>query len=142
MEEMASKKFWEIPELVERLFPFLDASSTLSLARAHPPTVRILQGGLNWIQFIRRSCPSPVINYEGKSHLSDCDWAIEAAEQKKQELRPVVQLLKMMKNPRSYLLDLLDLICERFGGEESFQDRFGAYIVMACPRHTTNQRAF
>ena len=137
-ESEAMKKFWEIPELVERLFTFLDASSTLSLARAHPPTVRILQRGFNWIQFIRRSCPSPAINYEGKSHLSDCDWAIEAAEQKKQELRPVVQLLKMMKTSQPFLLDLLDIICETFGGEESFQDRFGASIEMACPRHAAN----
>ena len=138
-ESEAMKKFWEIPELVERLFTFLDASSTLSLARAHPPSVRILQGGANWAQFIRRSCPSPVINYKSKpANLTDCDWAIEAAELKKEEMRPVVQLLKMMKTPRSYLLDLLDIICERFGGVESFQDRFGAAIVMSCPRHTTS----
>ena len=138
-ESEAMTKFWETSELVERLFPFLDASSTLSLARAHPPTVRILQRGFNWIQFIRRSCPSPVINYESMpENFNMCYWAIEAAEQKKQELKPVVQLLKMMKNPRSYLLDFLDIICETFGGEESFQDRFGASIEMACPRHTTN----
>ena len=138
-ESEAMKKFWEIPELVERLFTFLDASSTLSLARAHPPSVRILQGGANWAQFIRRSCPSPVINYKSKpANLTDCDWAVEAAELKKEEMRPVVQLLKMMKNPRSYLLYLLDIICERFGGTESFQDRFGAAIVMGCPRHTNS----
>ena len=138
-ESEAMTKFWETSELVERLFPFLDASSTLSLARAHPPSVRILQGGANWAQFIRRSCPSPVINYKSKpENLHDHEWAIEAAELKKEEMRPVVQLLKMMKTPRSYLLDLLDLICERFGGVESFQDRFGAAIVMSCPRHTTS----
>ena len=51
-------------------------------------------------------------------------------------MRPVVQVLKMMKNSRPYLLDLLDIICEMFGGEESYQDRFGASIEMACPRHT------
>ena len=121
-ESEAMNKFWETPELVERLFIFLDASSTLNLALAHRPTVRILQGGFNWIQFIRRSCPSPVINYKSKPEdLTDCEWAIEAAEQKKQEIGPVVQLLKMMKNPRSYLLDLLDIICEMFGGAESFR---------------------
>ena len=100
---------------------------------------RILQRGFNWIQFIRRSCPSPVIDYESMpENFNFCYWAIEAAEQKKQELKPVVQLLKMMKNPRSYLLDLLDIICETFGGKESFQDRFGASIKMACPRHAAN----
>ena len=136
-ESEAMEKFWEIPELVERLFPFLDASSIFSLARAHPPTVRILQRGFNWIHFIRRSCPSPIINYKSKpANLTDCDWAIQAAEEKKQEIRPVVQVLKMMKNSRPYLLDLLDIICEMFGGEESYQDRFGASIEMACPRHT------
>ena len=136
-ESEAMKKFWKIPELVEKLFPFLDASSILNLARVHPPTHRILQGGFNWIQFLRRSCPSPAIDYENRpaNLFTDCAWAIEAAELKKQEIRPIVQLLKMMKNPRPYLLDLLDLICHRFHG---LGDRFGAAIEMTCPQHRSH----
>ena len=44
----------------------------------------------------------------------------------------------MMKKSRPFLLDLLDIICEMFGGDESSQDGFGAFIVMTCPRHANH----
>ena len=45
----------------------------------------------------------------------------------------------MMKNSRLYLLDLLDIICDIFGGEERHQDWFGESIEMGCPRHTDHK---
>ena len=37
-------KFWQTPELVEKLLEHLDASATLGLAEAHWLTLQILQG--------------------------------------------------------------------------------------------------
>ena len=61
-EDDQKKKFLGNHDLVEMLLPFLDAPSTLNLAIAHRPTVRILQKGSTWLRFIRRSCLS-LINY-------------------------------------------------------------------------------
>ena len=53
----ASKKFWETPELVENLLPFLDHKATSVLAQAHVKTRNILQGSYVWNKLIRRCCP-------------------------------------------------------------------------------------
>ena len=41
-QEEAEKKFWRMPEMVERLLPFLDAVSTLSLVKALPLALQII----------------------------------------------------------------------------------------------------
>ena len=39
----AVEMFWQLPELQENLLPFLDPRSILNLAKAFPPTVKILK---------------------------------------------------------------------------------------------------
>ena len=51
------KKFWKIPELVEKLITFLDAESVSELAQAHHITVQVLQGTHSWNKLVRRTCP-------------------------------------------------------------------------------------
>ena len=48
------KKFWQTPELIENLLPFLDFESTLKLAQSHPLTLNILQINSNWKKLIGR----------------------------------------------------------------------------------------
>ena len=40
----AERKFWQVPEMVEKLLENLDASGTLELAEVHGLTLQILQG--------------------------------------------------------------------------------------------------
>ena len=57
MQGTAGKKFWKTPELVEMLLAHLDASSILELGKAHPPTIKILQGVSLWNKLIQKTCP-------------------------------------------------------------------------------------
>ena len=50
----AGKKFWQTPELIENLLPFLDFESTLKLAPSHPLTLKLLQIDSNWKKLIGR----------------------------------------------------------------------------------------
>ena len=64
-EAPAERKFWNSPDHVEKLLPFLGALSTLNLAQAqaqanpkqHPLFIEILIGTSNWTRFIKRTCP-------------------------------------------------------------------------------------
>ena len=105
MQGSASKKFWATPELVEMLFPHLDASSILELGKAHPPAIEILQGGLCWDKLIQRTCPDNT-----STHYSDS----LILREKKAEIVPLIKLLALMEESQDYLVSLLDLICTRF----------------------------
>ena len=50
----AGNKFWQTPELIEILLPFLDFESTLKLAQSHALTLNILQIDSNWKKLFRR----------------------------------------------------------------------------------------
>ena len=105
MQGSASKKFWATPELVEMLFPHLDASSILELGKAHPPAIEILQGGMCWDKLIQRTCPDNT-----SSHYKDS----LILREKKAEIVPLIKLLALMEKSQDYLVSLLDLICTRF----------------------------
>ena len=84
----AVKKFWETPELVEKLLPFLDLESTLSLAQCHKKIPRIFEGPCMWNQFIRRACP-----------FTD-EWdGLQNSQNHFDRVRCLVAILKLMKNP-------------------------------------------
>ena len=57
----AKQKFWNNPDLMEKLLPFLDAQSTLSLARSKfSKCLDLLQdkeNPSNWRNLIKRSLP-------------------------------------------------------------------------------------
>ena len=50
----AVNKFWQTPELIETLLPFLDFESTLKLAQSHDLTLNLLQIDSNWKKLFRR----------------------------------------------------------------------------------------
>ena len=100
----AEKIFWETPELLEKLLPFLDPESTLTLVQCHKKILRILEGPYIWNQLIRRACPFSD-ERDGLTNISQKD--IDA-------VKCLVAFLKLMKNPDAPRQDLLELICERF----------------------------
>ena len=110
MSDEAQKKFWETPELLEQLLHLLDPESTYRLAQAHDLTKTVLQGKFIWNKFIRRSCPRPGFSDDVVNTL--------------------VALLKLMQNPSCQLLDLLDVVCDRFSTEEN-----NDAVTMSCEGH-------
>ena len=120
MAAMAREKFWETPELVEKLLPFLDPDSTLTLARCYKKVPGILQGTCIWNQFIRRACP-----------FTDEGNALQRRRQVNIDLvRCFVAILKLMKNPDDLQQDLLELICENFPPQEG-----KTILHMGCSSH-------
>ena len=116
----ASKKFWESPELLEKLLPFLDPETTLHLAKTHKMTRAILQKSYIWKKLIRRSCPY------GERELS-----YEQVQSRIDLVKGLVAILKLLKDPKALLPDLLDLICERFTQDERFFRH--PQITVGCP---------
>ena len=108
----AEQKFWQLPELIEELLKFLDLESTLQLARAHERTRNILQGSKAWNNLLKRS------------YLRS--WS---------DLKPLVAILKLMKDTKSNLLDLLDAICEEHPSLENDNPFFDGSVQVRCPRH-------
>ena len=91
-QSVAEKKFWEMPELVDRLLPFLDVESTLRHVKVHELTQKILQGSHAWKELIGRSCLS---NLPTES------------KEKMDVVKHLVAILKLTKAPKANMLDLL-----------------------------------
>ena len=106
----AMQKFLETPVLLEKLLPYLDLGSTLTLAQTHQMTRHILQDSLAWNKLIRRN--SPLDELEVVQNL--------------------VEILKLMKKPKANMLDLLESICT---GPFSSEHWFSGSVRMGCPRH-------
>ena len=126
----ASKKFWETPELVEKLLPFLDHKSTYILAQAHVKTRNILQGSYSWNKLIRRCCP-----------YDECEKDFPKGfpsllQEKIKVMKYLVAILELMRDPRPLLIDLLHLICERYPPHDiHFQPERMSVVRLACPHH-------
>ena len=104
------QKFLETPELLEKLLPYLDLGTTLTLAQTHEKTRHILQGSLAWNKLIRRN--SPLEELEKVQNLG--------------------QILKLTKEPKANMLDLLDVICS---GPFSAEQWLSGSVRLGCPRH-------
>ena len=93
--------FLETPEPLEKFLPYLDLGTTLTLACSHEMTRKILQDSLAWNRLISRNSPLGGMK----------------------EVQNFVEILKLMKEPKANMLDLLDAICkgpfpsEQWGGE-------------------------
>ena len=105
-------KFWNSPELVYMLLPYLDAASTLRLAQAHFSPKKdslflgLLRRPLVWNKLIGRSLPeSPKARWEQQEDMM---------ENKKSTIECLAEILKMLKDPLSLEVDLLLLICKNF----------------------------
>ena len=126
----AEKKFWRTPELVESLLHFLDPPSILELGQVHPLTAGIMQGISTWNRFIRKSCPFPPANLQ-TSHTS----FEERTEEKVAELRPILGVLQLIGSPLPHLLDLLEIICQRFPPTEVRRGVLFGEVKVTCPTH-------
>ena len=115
----AGRKFCGCPELVEKLLSCLDINSIHSLCQALPSVVKVVRGNTFWTKLIRRTCITPVFYWDcrlGLSHLTG--------------------ILKLMKDPGSPLLDLLDLICEKYPSlKANGKNRRSDFVQLRCPRH-------
>ena len=107
----AEQKFWNSPELMEKLLSMLDPLSILRLVQFCLVKREILQKSLSfkaWLELIKHSS------------YGEEDWL------KMEDVKDLVKILKLMKleEPSAYLLPLLDLNCERSPRDE---------VHMICP---------
>ena len=122
MSSVAEMKFWRTPELVEKLLPHLNLESTLALAQSHQLTRSLLQGTSIWNKLIRRNCPFAVKIKPSDLPNPDLRLSIPPEMQVKiAVVKSIVEILKLMEDPEeALLLDLLDVICERFATDDLF----------------------
>ena len=123
----AESKFWETPELLETLFLLLDLESTLSLAGLmdqenlqHSMTSKV------WSRLVRQNCPSV------ESGLALGGYVVERdrLQEEMHVAKKLATILKLMKEPKDFLVDLLDVICERVPSTAHLNQ-----LQMVCPRH-------
>ena len=115
---MAELKFWNTPELTETLLSLLDPVSVLGLVQSKVLEKQILQKSLSltaWNRLIRRSSSNG-----GGPH---CVGLLE-----KEDVKSAVKILRLvnLEDPSTYLLPLLDVICQFLPGKS---------VEMVCPRH-------
>ena len=102
------KKFWNTDDFMEKLLPYLDVHSVLNLAQSEIGcTLAFLENTENlsiWEKMTWRTLP----DFTGQ----DTPWVARYEETRDQVL-PLVALLKMMEDPTQQTLSLLHLICEK-----------------------------
>ena len=125
-------RFLKLPELIERLVSFLNPRSTLHLLQSRVMDKETLQKSLSlkaWTQLIRRTPRNEDGPWNGPQ-----DGLLQG-----EGVRELVKILEMLRleEPSSFLLPLLDLICESASvpkvpnASQMSPDR----IVMICPCH-------
>ena len=108
----AERKFWNMDEMIEELLLHLDPRSTLRLAQTHRRTQDRLQVSRVWKDLIKRSSPLHLHYWElSISHL--------------------VATLKLMKDTKANMLDLLDAICKANPSDLDENDS----VQMSSPCH-------
>ena len=101
----ATKKFWTLPELGEKLISFLDPLSALHLMHSDLMDKEILKKSLTskaWGELVRNSSVKGLAGFE----------------EKMEDVKALVKILHFMelKEPVPLLMPLLDLICESSPG--------------------------
>ena len=137
VETEAGKKFWQTPELVDKLLLMLDVQSMLSLAEVQPLAVRILQAGSQpWNKLITEALDNPFIPYvHGYQTFERQETLVK---------RTASTILAKMEDPRPLLMELLDLICVKYNTEERplgrpmFSTREPLRVQVTCPLHVSH----
>ena len=128
----AKMQFWGSPNLVAQLLTFLDISSTLALVNVLPLARDLLQRKSIWGNMISRSIFFSSQEQEGEEEEEREKRWERTEEMNKFEVAQLVEILKMVNDPESLLLqELLDTICERF--QNPSNDYFN--MEMSCSRH-------
>ena len=92
----AERKFWQVPEMVEKLLEHLDVSGTLELAEVHELTLQILQGASGTLK------PLVIGRQLGQDTFEQQRVMVE---------RAVLTITAKMEKPESLLVELLHVIC-------------------------------
>ena len=107
-QQETEHRFWMIPEMIAKLLPFLNLKSTLCLAQAHEETQNVLEGALIFKKLLERSSPLTQLH----------------------KVENLVAILKLMKDPKPNLPQVLDAICESNSPFPSSD-----FVRMDCPHH-------
>ena len=137
----AAKKVFKTPDLVERLLPFLDTTSTVQLAQSEIScVVKLLKNNpALWKKIVERTFPG-----DFKLGLYEVDYynrVRESFEEKRVKVVGLVSILKMMKKPNSHISQLLEVICEKSPQDEIPLNRYGSGVhvqsiqIGNCPSH-------
>ena len=115
--------------MVEKLISsFLDTGSILALAKYHQLTLDLLNTGNSvWNKLISRTCPESIRINLGHIRpprvMSDRMVMTTGGvlQQERAEMANLVVILKMLEDPKTRLLAILDLICKRFAHQSWVQ---------------------
>ena len=135
-EENTVEKFWENPDLVEKLLPYLDVFTVILLAESRIScTVQILQKSpAVWTKMVRRTFAG---NHDWSGHPSSgryWKFVKERFEEERIQILHLTSILALMGKSKSHTLDLLEIICEKFPPVES-AGRSDFSITLLCPSH-------
>ena len=120
------KRFFQLPELVSKLLSFLDVKSILNLAKAHPPTIKILKNQSKmWKGLVNKII-------EPWDHEP---WAVDGLDRDIQHLK---ELLQMMGLPEELLLELLHAICGLHASHKYDVPYYEGEVVLNCPCHISH----
>ena len=135
-------KFWNTPELIEKLLPYLDTNSTKCLAEAHDLTQETLQRDSVWHKLVRRTFPPFTDPWGGVNLWHEGELEKEVLlPSKRLKARALAELLKMANYPKSFQLDLLHVICEEFPPDEDNVDLCPVgdqYVQLTCSCNQTH----
>ena len=138
----ASQKFWNNPDLMEKLLPFLDAQSTLSLARSKiSKCLDLLQdkeNPSNWKNLIKRSLPDNFRLERMPTREADLNLLRATFEQAREQMSPLIDILKLMKDSNSQMQDLLKVLCEK-SSIEGKKDVWDPFVEISHSSHGSHQ---
>ena len=106
------------------------------LAQAHRLTLEVVLGQTVWKKLIRRTCL--LQKTSGRAGFGDLRSELDFV-QTRIVILDIVELLKTREDPLPHLLDLLDLICERFPPTGPTEN--GECVQVSCPRHGSHSVA-
>ena len=140
-QENAVQKFLRSPDLMEKLLPYLDASSALSLAQSRISCLlqHLQRTSVVWNKLVQRTLP-------GDNKIPDLDnqeyWnrVSESFQEKRVPILSLVTILKMMENAKSHELHLLHVICEKSPPDVNPRWNLGEpiSITISCSCHDSH----
>ena len=86
-------------------------------------TLNVMEGGWVWNKFIARICP----------YDEDDNECVKEPEKKLDVIKNLVEILKLVEDPKVLLTDLLELICERCSSKKP---HYGPWVSVVCCRHS------
>ena len=124
------------PELLVMVASYLDLSSYLTLASSSDALLDILISQRQWETLLKKTRQGAGQGMMYNSEMQDI-WEAEKEYLELQDMKHLTEFLRHLKDPEgNLLLALLDLICERFPADPSFEDE--EVVSVSCPRHQTH----